>query len=76
MVVVSVEENEVAREVGVHELEGEGRRQGCEECPPHHLVGEVVGYLGERGITCVLNGVPLICLTCTVTIHTCTCTYM
>lgn len=42
VVVVGVEEHQVAREVRVHELQGEGGRQGCKEGPPHHLVWEVV----------------------------------
>ena len=45
MVVVGVEEDQVAREVGVHQLQGEGSRQRSKEGPPHHLVREVVGDL-------------------------------
>ncbi len=50
MVVVGVEEDEVTREVGVHQLEGEGRRQSRKEGSPHHLVREVVGDLERRGV--------------------------
>ena len=49
MIVVGVEEDEVSREVGIHELEGEGRSEGCKERTPHHLVRKVVGHLGGGG---------------------------
>ena len=47
MVVVGVEEHQVTGEVGVHELEGEGSRQGSKERAPHHFVREVVGDLQQ-----------------------------
>ncbi len=47
--VVCVEENQVAGEVRIHQLKGEGSRQGSKESSPHHLVGKVVGHLQESG---------------------------
>ena len=50
VVVVGVEEDQVAGEVWVHQLQREGRSEGSEERSPHHLVREVVGDLvgGQR----------------------------
>ena len=48
MVVVGVEEHKVSREIGVHELQGEGCSEGREERPPHNLVREVIGHLKVR----------------------------
>ena len=48
MVIVGIEQDKMAREVRVHESEGEGSSHGGKEGPPHHLVREIVGHL-ERG---------------------------
>ena len=50
MVVVGIEEDEVAREVGIHQLQSEGSCQSCKERPPHDFVREIVGYLEIEGI--------------------------
>ena len=44
--VVGKEENEMAREVRIHESESEGGSHGGKEASPHHLVRKVVGDLG------------------------------
>ena len=49
VVVVGIEQDKTAREVGVHKVKGEGSRQGSEERSPHHSVGEIVGYLEGGG---------------------------
>ena len=48
MVVVGVEEDKMAAEVWVHQLEGEGRCESSKECSPHHFVREVVRHLRGR----------------------------
>lgn len=50
MVVVGIEEDKMAREVGIHQLQSEGSCQSCEERPPHDFVREIVGYLETEGI--------------------------
>ena len=55
MVVVGVEEDKMAAEVWVHQLQGEGRRESSKERSPHHFVREVVRHLrgreGRGGVT-------------------------
>ena len=66
MAVVGVEENQVAGEIRVHQLQGESSCQCRKESPPHYLVWEIVGYLVDNHkrkecqikIACTNNAVP------------------
>ena len=45
VVVVGIEQDQVTGEIGIHQLEGEGRCQGSKERSPHDFVREIVGDL-------------------------------